>query len=135
MLIIHFLGLTMGVGTGFGFMFLGMASSKMGKEEARKFTLNAFSLSRMGDIGLTLLIISGLYLITPYWKDLAHMPTLIVKLSLVVILVIWLILIHRTAAMARKGDPDKYLARLKRMGPVSLFIGITIVVLAVYTFR
>jgi len=36
MLIIHFLGLAMGLGTSFAIMFLGIAGSKMDKEEGKK---------------------------------------------------------------------------------------------------
>lgn len=35
MLIVHFLGLAMGLGTSFAFMFLGMVSDKMEKEEGQ----------------------------------------------------------------------------------------------------
>ncbi|MCB0639038.1 MAG: hypothetical protein KDC54_20555, partial [Lewinella sp.] len=59
-LIIHFIGLAMGLGTSFAFMFLGIASSKMEKNDGINFMLKAMSISRMGHIGLTLLILSGL---------------------------------------------------------------------------
>ena len=53
MLIIHFIGLAMGLGTSLAFMFLGIASSKMEKKDAEQFTLKTLVLSRMGHIGLT----------------------------------------------------------------------------------
>ena len=40
MLVIHFLGLAMGLGTSFGYMFLGMAASKMPKEEGLELHCN-----------------------------------------------------------------------------------------------
>ena len=61
-MIFHFIGLVMGLGTSFGFMFLGMAAAKLPEEERPKFMVNALGLSRMGHIGLTLLVISGLFL-------------------------------------------------------------------------
>ena len=64
MLIVHLLGLVMGLGNSFAFMFLGIAGSKMEKEEGKKFALNTFAISTMGHIGITMLIISGLYLMT-----------------------------------------------------------------------
>ena len=67
MLVVHLVGLIMGVGTSFSFIFLGIAGSKLEKEERLKFALNTFPLARMGHIGLTLLIISGGYLMTPFW--------------------------------------------------------------------
>ena len=86
MLILHFIGLAMGLGTSFGFMFLGIAGSKMEKEEQLKFMLNTLALSKMGHIGLTLLVISGVVLMTPYWSILPTTPTLMAKLVLVLVL-------------------------------------------------
>ena len=40
MLIVHLLGLVMGLGNSFAFMFLGIAGSKMEKEEGKTFALN-----------------------------------------------------------------------------------------------
>jgi len=40
MLVVHLLGLVMGLGTSFAFMFLGKAGLKMEKEEGKKFVLN-----------------------------------------------------------------------------------------------
>ncbi len=74
MLIVHFIGLAMGIGTSFAFLFLGIASSKMEQNEGQKFTLNTFALAKMGHVGLALLIISGGYLMTPYWESLANTP-------------------------------------------------------------
>ena len=51
MLIIHFIGLAMGAGTAFGFLFLGIASSKFEKKEGEKFMVNALFLGKMGQIG------------------------------------------------------------------------------------
>ena len=53
LLIMHFIGLIMGLGTGFAFMFLGIAASKLEKLEARKMAINNFALITMGHIGLT----------------------------------------------------------------------------------
>ena len=44
MLIVHFIGLAMGVGTGIANFFLGRAASKMDKSEALKFIFNTFVL-------------------------------------------------------------------------------------------
>ena len=79
MLITHFLGFAMGLGSSFAFFFLGIARSKMEKEEGQKFALNTFAMSRMGHIGLTLPIISGGYLMTPHWAVLGSRPLLIAK--------------------------------------------------------
>ena len=135
MLIIHFIGLVMGIGTSFAFMFLGIASSKMEPKEAQKFTLNIFALSRMGHIGLTLLILSGLYLMTPYWPHLTKAPLLIVKLALVIVLAILIGIITSYAKKARKIDVEQNLKKIEPLGKLTLLIGLTILILAVYIFH
>jgi uncharacterized membrane protein len=134
MLIIHFLGLAMGVGTSFGFLFLGIAGSKMEKEEGKKFTLNAFAMSTMGHIGLTMLIISGLYLITPFWGALGSMPLLVAKLALVLTLTFSVILASVYSNRAKKGDTGSNLKKVALLGRITLLSGIAIVVLAVLIF-
>ena len=135
MLIIHFLGLALGLGTSFAFMFLGIAGSKMSKEEGQKFTLNTFALSTMGHIGLAMLIFSGLYLMTPFWGTLASQALLIAKLILVMVLTLTVILLSRYNKLAMKGDAETNLKKIASLGRVSLLCGIVIVLLAVLIFR
>ena len=135
MLIIHFLGLAMGLGTSFGFMFLGMAASKMEKEKAREFSINSLALSKMGYIGITLLIITGFYLITPYWSMLTDFPFLIVKLGLVLVLVVLIILLSTAAKKAKQGDFEQQTKKIQILGKLSLLTAVIIVVMAVLTFH
>jgi len=135
LLIIHFIGLAMGLGTSFAFMFLGIASSKMEENEARKFTLNTFALSRMGHIGLTLLVLSGIFLMTPYWQSLTAMPLLMAKLILVVVLGALIGILSSTAKKAKEGDTGIHLKKIKTLGRLSLLTALIIVVLAVYGFH
>ena len=134
MLILHFIGLAMGLGTSFAFMFLGIAASKMEKPDALKFMLNSFVLSRMGHIGITLLIVSGLYLITPYWRVLTDTPLLIVKLILVLVLVAIIGINTSLMVKAKKGDMT-HLQKMKPLGQIGLITALVIVVLAVYIFH
>jgi len=135
MLIIHFLGLAMGLGASFGFLFLGMAGAKMEKKEGQKFTLQAFAMGRMGHIGLTLLIISGLYLITPYWKTLGSRPLLVAKLALVLTFILTVVLNSIYVKRAKREASEANLRKVKFMGRISLLIAMTIVVLAVLIFH
>jgi len=135
MLIVHFIGLAMGIGTSFAFMFLGIASAKMEKSEALKFSINSLALSRMGHIGLALLIISGGYLMTPYWSVLSTMTLLMAKLGLVLVLILLIGIITMNANKAKKGDAETYLKKIEPLGKISLLVGLTIIVLAVYVFH
>lgn len=135
MLVFHFIGLAMGLGTSFGFMFLGMASAKMEPAEAMKFRLQSFALSRMGHVGLTLLVLSGLYLITPYWSKLSAMPFLIVKLVLVLTLGALIGMISSLGRKAQLGNAEENMKKLGPLGRVSLLTTLVIVILAVYIFK
>ncbi len=135
MLIVHFKGLAMGVGTSFAFRFLGIASSRMEKAEGRKFTLNTFVLSKMGHIGLSLLIISGIYLILPYWSNLGEMPLLIAKLALVVILGGLIGAIGSRVKKAKAGNTEAELKKIHPPGMLSMFTGPAILILAVLIFQ
>ena len=134
MLVVHFLGLGMGVGTSIGFIFLGIASSKLEKDEAKKFTLNSFTLSRMGQIGMVLLILSGIYLILPYWGSLGSTPLLIAKLALVLILVVLLVALHMITEKIKKGD-DARMRQIPGLGRIVLLLVITIIIFAVLVFN
>lgn len=135
MLILHFLGLAMGLGTGFAHAFLGKIISKLDKSEAKKFSHQIKALSLMGSIGILLLIISGVYLIIPFWPSITSFPLLIFKLVLVFILVILILLIDRETKKAYKTDSEKGLKRVEYMGKLTLLISITIVIVAVNFFR
>jgi uncharacterized membrane protein len=135
MLILHFIGLTMGLGTGFAHAFLGRAVAKMPADEATRFRLHSLSLSTMGHIGISLLVISGLYLITPYWKILPSSPLLILKLSLVLILLVLITLINISAKKAKQGDADVQLKKMAQLGKLTLITGLAIVIVAVAIFH
>jgi len=134
MLITHFLGLSMAVGSGFSNLFLAKAASKLEPSERGSFMFKTFVLVRMAQIGLGLLLISGFYMITPYWATLGERPFLIAKLSLVGILLVTVSIASVKAKKAiQQNDPAK-LMKVRPYGMLNFFIGITIVILAVLSF-
>ncbi len=135
MLILHFIGLTMGLGTSFAHAFLGIATAKMTPEEIVKFRVHTLVLSKMGNAGMILLLVSGLYLITPFWKVLTDMPLLMLKLLLVVTLIVLIATINSYAKKAMNGDAAAQLKRMEKLGKITLPIGLIIVVLAVFIFH
>lgn len=135
MLIVHFIGLTMSLGTGFANIFLSIAAARLEPADRGVFMSRAMILTRMGHIGLGLLLLSGFYLITPYWKSLADMPVLIAKLTFVAILVILVGVVTTLARRAVESRNFAKLAKLRPFGMIIFFVGITIVVLAVLTFH
>lgn len=135
MLIIHFIGLAMGVGTSFAHAFLGNTISKLEPSEATKFNLQTKGLSQMGATGTILLILSGIYLIIPYWPTITSNPLLIVKLVLFLILVILILLINKGASTNAKNNTQNNLKQIEIMGKFVLLISVVIVIIAVNIFH
>ena len=125
----------MAVGTGFANLFLASAASKLEPAERASFMGKTTILMRMGQTGLGLLILSGFYLMTPYWRTLSDMPTLIGKLTLVGLLIIMVTVISLQVRKSKKENNPALLAKLKPLGMLNFFIGLTILVLAVLTFH
>lgn len=134
MLVLHFLGLAMSVGVGIVFLFLDNAAGKMEKNEAGKFLGGSYRVVMMGHIGLTVSIISGGYLMTPFWGTLGEMPMLIAKLVLVVIMLVVISLVTVANRKARQGDQAQ-IRKMVNWGRISLVTGLAIVILAVLVFR
>ena len=135
MLFTHFLGLILGMGSGFASLFLGAANKKIPKEEAPKFMLKLRALGYMGLTGIILLIVSGLYLATPYWSVITSMPLFIAKLSLVTVLLVLVLLIDRQwrKAIKNAGGPD--LQVIPKLGRLAFPVGILILLFAVLQFH
>jgi len=135
MLFFHFIGLAMGLGTGFAHAFLGSLVKKMTTEEATRFRMHSLVLGRMGHTGITLLLISGFYLMTPFWKTLPSNPLLIAKLSLVLVLTVLLVLIAIATRKAKQGDVEQQLKKMEVFGKLTLVTALAIVILAVSVFH
>lgn len=135
MLFVHIIGLVMGVGTSFAFLFLGMSLKNKSKEEANKLMMNFLPLNLMGKIGLTLLLISGGYLMTPYWKVMGHLPFLIAKLSLVVVLFVCVGFLEVYTKKVKQNNGGEYLDKLSKIGRLTFPISILIILFAILTFH
>ena len=135
MLILHFLGLTMGLGTGFAYAFLGKTLSKMNTYEAKMFRHQVRGLGHMGTVGAVLLLISGIYLIIPFWPIITTLPLLILKLVLFLILEILILVMNQLAVNSLKNDTENHLKRIEIMGKLTLVIGVSIVIIAVTIFH
>jgi len=135
MLIVHFLGLAMALGTGFSHFFLGMARAKMEKEESEKLLVSTLFLNYLGKTGLTLLILSGGYLMTPWWGSLMGMPVLLTKLILVIVLTALMVFATIFGKKFKRNKDKKYLPKIEMLSKAILLLGLLIVILAVYVFH
>lgn len=134
MLILHFLGLAMGVGTAFAHAFMGPKIAKLTTEEVVQFNTKTSGLGVMGGVGLVLLIISGVYLLLPFWSVITYMPLLIVKLSLVLLLIILIAIMGSISKKGMKQQSEKHFKIVEMLGKVALLISVSIVVVAVVVF-
>ena len=134
LLILHILGVALGVGVSFAHLILGISRSKMEPEAARKDAMRALSLSLMGDIGIILLLLSGIFLMGPYWSALFSTPLLMAKLALVILLVVLLIVIKINVSKIKKGNTEAA-SVLEKLGKFTLPLGIIIIILAVIIFK
>lgn len=133
-LFLHFIGLAMGLGTSFAFLFLGRAASKLEQDDRLKFMKQIMALSKMGHIGLGLLFLSGLGLLFGRWELLSTNYFFMAKMVLFLILSA---LIGITSSAGRKfaaGDISQAY-RIQRVGKFTLPIALLIVILAVYIFK
>jgi hypothetical protein len=123
------------MGAGITNFFIGITNQGMPKEDRPRFFLRLRVTGYLGLTGIILLILSGGYLMTPYWATLTAMPTLIAKLSLVVVLLILILIMDSKwrKAVKNNGGPD--LMALPKLGRFALPIGLLIIILAVLTFH
>jgi len=137
LLIVHFIGLAMGVGTSFAGMALGRAARDMEPAERGKFMQRASAISINGSIGLTLLLVSGLgmWLTRGISQVLAWGgPAFHAKLTLVVILIGGFGYMQVLQKKARQGSAE-HAAKIPKLGAAMLLLGLGIIVAAVLAFK
>lgn len=138
LLVLHFIGLALGVGTSFSMMALGIASGDMAPAERSSFMLRCSMLSKNGSIGLLLLILSGLGMLLV--KGPAAMlalggGTFHAKLGLVLVLIGFFGYMQVLTKRARQAGGGPAMATLPKVGRIMLLLSLAIVVLAVLSFH
>lgn len=135
MLFFHFLGLILGMGSGFASLFIGVYNKNLSPEEMPRFMLKLRALGYMGIVGIVLLILSGGFLATPFYSIIGSMPLFIAKLVLVGVLLVIVIIIdvRWRRALKNNGGPD--LAMIPKLGRIAFPVGILILLFAVLQFH
>ncbi len=137
-LILHFLGLALGVGTSFAFMTLGLATKDLNAEERTRFMLRASLLSKNGSIGLTLLIVSGIgFLVMRGVGDVMRWGggAFHAKLLLVAILAGLIGYMQVLLKRAKQAGGGPAMAKIPKASRLALLLSVAIVVLAVIAFK
>ena len=137
-LFLHFIGLALGLGTGFATATLGAGTRDMSPEERTKFMLRASVLRKNGSYGLLLLILSGLAMVIlrgpkavfAWGGGAFHL-----KLTLVVILIGLFGYVQVISKKVREAGGGPLMARLPKLSMAMLVLSVAIVAAAVAAFQ
>lgn len=133
-MVLHFLGLAMGLSTGFANMVMAGLIRKAAPAEQAVLSRFPPAMSRIGVIGLALLWISGLLIVWTRYGSFAVIPRpFIVKIAAVVLLTIAVAYIHVLMPRAQRGD-HAAMARIQLLGKLTAPLAIIAIIFAVITF-
>ncbi|MBM5574511.1 hypothetical protein [Deefgea sp. CFH1-16] len=132
LLLVHFLGLVIGAGSGFALFFIGHLAQRWPAEARRETMVRLFALRYASYVGLLLLVLSGGALLRPYSTQLAQMPWLWVKALAVTVIVICAVL--GVWRMRQVPQQPAALLRLPILGKVSLAASVLAILAAVMAF-
>ncbi|HKO49502.1 MAG TPA: hypothetical protein VJV79_17355 [Polyangiaceae bacterium] len=138
LLMLHFVGLALGVGASFSLFTLRRASAGLEPAERSKFILRALSVSKNGSWGLLLLLASGLglfFMRGPGAVMAAGGPAFHAKLTLVVILCGVAGYGQVLGKRAREAGGGPALTKLPAVSIAMLLLGVAIVIAAVIAFQ
>ena len=138
LLIIHFVGLALGVGASFALLTLRGAAAELEPAERLKFMLRAMRVSKNGSVGLLLLLLSGLgmfFMRGPGAVMAAGGPAFHAKLTLVVILCGLVGYSQVLAKRVREAGGGPAAAKLPTVSNAILGLGVAIIVCAVLAFQ
>jgi len=134
LLVLHFIGLGMGLSVTFGnIVMLGLITSAAAPE---KPVLARFppAISKVGQVGLALLWVTGATMAYTKWSGIGSMPwTFDVKLSAVVLLTLSVAYITRLEARVHRGDAAAA-AQIQTIGKITGVCALTAIIFAVLTF-
>jgi hypothetical protein len=134
LLVLHFIGLGMGLSVSFGnIVMLNLITSAAPSEKA---VLARFppAISRVGQIGLALLWITGATMAYTKWNGIGSMPwTFHVKLAAVTLLTVLVVYITQLEARIHRGDAAAA-AQIQTIGKLTSLCALTAIIFAVLTF-
>lgn len=137
-LILHFLGVALGVGTGFAMLTLGLSTKDMPPADRGAFMRRASVIGLNGSIGLALLIGSGVGLLLTRGVDVVMAwggMWFHIKLTLVVVLIGVFGYMQVLVRQARSADGVAAAARIPLISRIMLLVAVSIVISAVLAFH
>jgi uncharacterized membrane protein len=135
LLMLHFIGLAMGLAVPFANIALATLMAKAAPNEKMVLGRFPFAMSKVGKIGLTLLWVTGVTMVFTRWRGFGNLPPMFhAKLTAVILLTITIGIISMLEMKAKKGDTTA-IARIQVVGKIAMALGILAVVFAVLTFN
>jgi hypothetical protein len=134
LMVVHFLGLAVGLSTGFANMVMAGLIAQAAPQE--KAVLGRFppAMARVGAIGLAMLWASGIAIVLTRYGTFAILPRpFIIKLAAVVMLTLIVGYIHVLMPRAQRGDAAA-MARIQLLGKITGPLAIIAIIFAVITF-
>jgi hypothetical protein len=134
LMVVHFLGLAMGLSSGFANMVMAGVMAKAAPNEKAVLARFAPAMAPIGAIGLALLWGSGLAIVFTRYGSFSILPRpFIVKIAAVVLLTLAVASIHILMPRAQRGDAAAQ-ARIRMLGMVTGPLAIIAIIFAVITF-
>lgn len=136
LLILHFIGLAMGLSVTFANIVMAGIIDKAAPAEKSILGRFPLAMSRVGYIGLTLLWITGLTMVFTRWNGFQYLPSpaFHIKFTAVVLLTVAVIFIRVLELRIRRGDTAA-IARIQVAGKVAALFALIAVIFAVWTFN
>lgn len=134
LVIVHFVGLAMGLGSGFAQMVMAGLMAKAAPADRAVLARFPPAMGRVGVIGLVLLWLTGLSILWTRYGTFSILPTtFIYKLVAVLMLTLCVIAIQVLQPRAQQGDAAA-LARMQRLGRMTGPLALIAIIFAVITF-
>jgi uncharacterized membrane protein len=134
LMVFHFLGLALGLSTGFANMVMAGLIAKAAPNEQAVLARFPPAMAKVGAIGLALLWASGLAIVRTRYGGFSILPRpFIVKIAAVVLLTIIVGYIHVLMPRAQRGDAAAA-ARIRMLGMMTGPLAIIAIIFAVITF-
>lgn len=135
MLILHFLGLALSMGSMITFLVMRRSCSKVTSSESEHLLNNTKSVLKLSHIGLGIMFITGGALMTPYWSALAQMPLLHIKFTIFVLWYATLIALSVYIRKARRSELKLCNPRIGFLSYISILFGLLAISMAVLQFQ
>lgn len=134
LVILHFIGLTMGLSTGFANMVMAGIIRKASPAEIPALARFGPAMSRIGAVGLALLWVTGIAIVKTRYGSFSVLPQpFLIKLAAVVLLTLMVGYMHVLMPRAQKGDAAA-MARIQTLGKATGPLAIIAIIFAVITF-